>query len=268
VLDLQNPFFLHPKKHNTILKMKWAKFLLFFFMIFPTEFVAASDLELKIQEAVSLDAAGQSAKAKEILFEAWKSDPGISSGEFFFNLGVLSLKANQAGESFVYFSKALWMNPLLASAQQARKLAKSRLLPGIQSTKPHSWYDWIPEEIRFFSWQPWIALALLFLAILLWQKPSLHQFEAWHLFVLLFFLGTAGFGISLFNERSSPVAGIIANVKVLSGPESTYPQISTLEPGAIVNIEEVRKQWLKIRYQTSIKKEAVGWIESPTALEF
>jgi hypothetical protein len=248
--------------------MKWAKFLLFFFAVSPTEFVWASELELKIQEAVSLYAAGQSAKAKEILFAAWKADPTSSSGELFFNLGLLSLKTNAAGESFVYFSKAMWMNPLLASAQSARKMAKSKLIPGVQGTKPYTWYEWIPEDIRFFSWQPWLAAALVFLALILWQKPKLQRLEAWHLLLLFFFVGSGTFSYFLFLERNLSTAGIIANVKVLSGPEATYPQISTLEAGALVNIEEYRKDWLKIRYKTNIKKEAVGWIESPTALEF
>lgn len=246
--------------------MKFAKFLLFFFL--STSPVQANDLEIKIQEAVNLDASGQSQKAKELLLANMNQSSSTENQVLLFNLGVVSTKMNQFGEAFVYFTGALWANPFFHEAKEARNLAASKIPPSQLTTRPQTWFSWIGDDLRFYSWQPWFFIALIFSAVFLRYAPKKGQWESWHWGTLGLFLVTFSMGSLLVLEARQDVAGILQNTKVLSGPDRTFPEITSLAPGALVNVEEKKSTWLKIRYQNTGKKEAVGWIESPTALLF
>lgn len=246
--------------------MKFAKFLVFFFL--STALAHANDLEIKIQEAVNLDATGQSQKAKDLLLANMSQSSAQENQVLLFNLGVVSTKLNQMGEAFVYFTGALWANPFFSEAREARKITASKLAPAQLTTRPQTWFLWIHDDLRFFSWQPWFVLALIFSAIFLRYYPRSGQLETWHWGTIGIFLFSLGMGCLLALESRQSVAGIIQNTKVLSGPDRTFPEITSIAPGSLVNVEEKKSTWLKIRYQNTGKKEAVGWIESPTALIF
>ncbi len=246
--------------------MKFVKFLLLFVFSVPAGF--SSDLELKIQEAATLDASGQSQKAKDILLATLQSSEEKENSVLLFNLGILSTKTNQIGEAFVYFSNALWLDPLFSEASNARSDVQKKLTPLAASTKPLTWFHWWPDQVRFFSWQPWLIGGLLALALWIGSRPNPRAMESWQWGALVIFFCTTGAAATLLLEQRLPVAGILKTTKVLSGPDSNFPEISSIESGALVNIEEKKANWLKIRYQTITKKEAVGWIESPTALAF
>ncbi len=246
--------------------MKFVKFLLIFAFSGPVCF--SSDLELKIQEAATLDASGQSQKAKDLLLTTLQTGEESENSILLFNLGILSTKTNQVGEAFVYFSNALWLDPLFSEARIARTDVQKKLTPMAASTKPKTWFNWWPDQVRFLSWQPWLLCALLVLALWLGSRPNLRAMESWQWGALALFFLTSGAALTLVMEQRLPVAGILKTTKVLSGPDSSFPEISSIDSGALVNIEEKKSNWLKIRFQNNTKKEAVGWIESPTALAF
>jgi len=65
-----------------------------------------------------------------------------------------------------------------------------------------------------------------------------------------------------------PVYGVMALAKVKSGPGTTFTDITTLEPGSLVNQEASRDGWLKIRFlKEEADVETVGWVEPGTVLE-
>lgn len=164
--------------------------------------------------------------------------------------------------------KAALASPFDREIQNNLRQAQEKISPPLRAIQPVSWFSWWPASARAIIWPIWLIASLLLFVPVAWALRGADQLQPWQWSAVALsgfcFLGTLG---AAWQDRM-PAAGILANAKVLSGPEKTYPGISTLEPGSLVNVEETRGDWLKIRYLDANRQETVGWVESPTALKF
>jgi uncharacterized protein YraI len=70
-----------------------------------------------------------------------------------------------------------------------------------------------------------------------------------------------------FAQSYLPAFGLLKATKVRSGPGASFPEITSLEPGSLVNVDGNRDGWLKVRFTRGSSAEIVGWIEPTVALE-
>ena len=218
-------------------------------------------------EADKLYAEGQFEKAR-LAYAATLQETPDQPTSFFYNFGTIALQSGKMGEAYVLLKKAALASPFDSQIQNNLRQAQEKISPALKAIQPVSWFSWWPVNARAVAWPIWLIASLLLLLPASWALRGSDRLQAWEWSALALsgfcFFGTLA---SAWQDRM-PAAGIIAEAKVLSGPEKTYPGISALEPGSLVNIEEVRGNWLKVRYFDANHQETVGWVESPTALKF
>lgn len=182
-----------------------------------------------------------------------------------YNLGTALAKSGAAPEAYAVFLKAYFQNPLDGDLNHNLAFVEKRLSPAAGSVRPSTWIRWWPDFFRAFSFSTWLLISMLALALGLWLAGSgSHASTKITAFVctgLFLAMGALGWWQSRY-----PVAAVIAQSKMRSGPEISFQEITTLEPGALINVEETRDHWHKVRFQTQNSQETVGWIESATAL--
>jgi hypothetical protein len=145
------------------------------------------------------------------------------------------------------------------------KIARAKLSSGAAAIRPANWISWWPESLQWIRWQAWACAGLLFLIPFLWGAKTNPVPWQWGMLALALVLGAAS--VLAFRQHHPGAAGIIQQTKVFSGPGSTYPEITSIEAGSLVSLEESRDKWVKIRYLDSRLQETVGWVESATALK-
>jgi len=220
-----------------------------------------------LAEAEKLYAEGQFEKSRQ-QFKSALAENSDRGAAFFYNYGTAALQAGSIGESFVALQRASLSAPLDGDIQDNFRRSAASLPAAAKSVQPLSWFSWWPGALRAINWKVWLLISLLFLAPFLWlcrRKGEMSPIAGGNLVAALLFLSLAG--LSAWQSRFL-AGGIIAATKVMSGPAQTYPGISSLEAGALVNIEEKRDGWSKLRYRNANLQETVGWVESPSVLEF
>lgn len=208
---------------------------------------------------------GQWAKAAEA-YRSVLADQKKLPAAFYYNYGTAALQAGAPGEAYVALWKARLASPLDKDVRHNLQITKEKLPARVAALSPATWISWWPAEARGIPWQAWLVGAVLALLPFLWAKRKKETTAPWQwstLIISVFFL--LG-GLATLWEVRSPAAGIKASTKVTSGPGKSYPEITTLEAGALVNLEEEREGWAKVRYVSPSGQETVGWVESPTVL--
>jgi len=218
-------------------------------------------------EAEKLYAEGQFEKSRQQFKTALAENPARGAA-FFYNYGTAALQAGATGEAFVALQRATLSAPFDSDIQNNFRRSATNLPATVKSVQPVSWLPWWPPTLRAITWKIWLLISFLFLAPFLWLSRNKGEvgMGAWGSLAgaMLFLLIT---GLSAWQSRFL-AGGIVTTTKVLSGPAPTYPGISSLEAGALVNVEEKREGWSKLRYRNANLQETVGWVESPSVLEF
>jgi hypothetical protein len=189
--------------------------------------------------------------------------------EFFYNLGTLALQANSTGEAFALLSKASYLAPLSSDIRHNLRLAREKLSPTASQSRPASWIGWWPATLRALPWQFFLLVSLLALAPLQWfLADKKFSAQSWHgtaAAVSLLFALIAG---GNFWQNRTPMAGTLRAAKLLSGPATSFPEISNLEAGSLVNAEEERDGWHKVRFVGIAGETVVGWLNDKDLLIF
>lgn len=235
----------------------------FFYLLAALLFSAPTRAENTLADADKHFAAGEYEKARAI-YHAHAQEPGLPAA-FFYNLGTAALRAGATGEAYVALRRAALASPLDADAKVNLQIARSRLPATAAAVRPASWISWWPNALRWIPWQAWACAGLLALIpLLIGAKGALLPWHWTMGFAALVLL--IGASLTGWQGRIG-TAGIIQGSKLFSGPGKTYPEITSIDSGSVVSLEESRDGWFKIRYLDSRLQETVGWIEAPTALK-
>ena len=161
--------------------------------------------------------------------------------------------------------KAQHAAPLDSDIRYNLAIAKQKLSPNALAVVPAAWFSFSPPELHSLPKETWffVGLFLIFAAFFL---RLLNMFmagvKAFFLVAGLFLL----FGGLEYWQTAKPIAGTVNPIKVKSGPDQTFPEIISLDGGALVNMEELRDKWRKIRFQIRGGQESVGWVEDSQLL--
>jgi tetratricopeptide (TPR) repeat protein len=229
-------------------------------LIVPIASAAPSPLLSKAETAFG---EGQWESAREIYRDMMQDRPDLPSG-FYYNYGTIALRAGSAGEAFVLLQKAALSDPLDRDVRANFQLARAQLPEKARSIQPATWVSWWPA--RGISWQAWLLAAMLTIGPFLWAKSRRRRSQAWQevLAVAGLFLLIGGF-LAVWQLRS-PAAGLLTAAKVFSGPGPSFLEITSLEAGSLVNLEEAREGWTKIRFRAGQGPATAGWLETPALL--
>lgn len=232
----------------------------FFYLLLLLALPAKADERLV--EADKLYAAGEFAKARQIYREELK--PGRPAA-FYYNFGTAALRAGAFGEAHTALWRSALSSPFASDARANLALARAKLAPSALGVRPANWIAWWPEILRPWPWAVWLCAGLALLAPFLYLAQGGLLPGQWGLLAgAVFFLSAAALA---FYQQEPGAAGLLVNTKVLSGPAKSYPEITSIEAGSLVSLEESRDGWVKIRYLDSRLQETVGWVESPTVLK-
>lgn len=182
-----------------------------------------------------------------------------------YNLGTALAKSGETGEAYGVLLKGYYKNPFDADLNHNLAFVEKRLSQNSRNILPNTWIRWWPHLVRAIPFPVWLLFSFASLLPVLWfaakpsNSPGRYVGTAFSLSFLL---------IGLFNIWQSryPVSSIIKQAQIRSGPDSSFEEIANMEPGSLVNVEENRDGWLKVRFQTQNSQEIVGWIESHTTL--
>ena len=217
-----------------------------------------------LAEAEKLYQSGEWDKARQAFERVYATaDVETLPPAFFYNLGTATFRAGTPGTAYVYLMRALAGMPLDADVGYNLRLVRNAVPPTALAVEPVSWISWWPLPGHFIPAAAFALPFLLALGGLLWALGSAQpkKVPLWiALSVLLCALGLLG-----FNQSSVDIAGVMKNTKVKSGPGPSFPEITTLEAGGVVGVEEARDGWNKIRFSTATG-DAVGWLESGALL--
>jgi hypothetical protein len=236
--------------------------------IFLFLFCSAAKADYTAAQAEELYRSGDWKKAAE----AYKAltDQAIKQGSatapLFYNFGTALAKSGSVGEAYVVFWKAFFLAPLDSDIRFNLSLAESNLPEAVKSVKPDTWFLWWPEAALPLSYKIWLSVSLIFLAGFLWlQKSSSNiQMKMGLAFGFLLFLILGSLSFYQTNEKA---AGLITAAKTRSGPDQSFPEITSLDAGSLVTLEEMRDGWYKIRFQSGESSETVGWVPAGSVME-
>jgi hypothetical protein len=184
---------------------------------------------------------------------------------FYYNYGTILMRAGQPGAAYIHLRKAESLAPFNADIRHNRRLSAEQVSPTARASMPYTWLAWWPAELRFLPWQVWLCGFLLTTAPALWLtiwRPK----SVWRPVLLALSIPLLLIGMLAGWQARQHVAGALQTSTLRSGPGTTFPEISKLEAGSLVNKEETRDGWVKVRYRRNLQ-DIVGWIELPTILE-
>jgi hypothetical protein len=221
----------------------------------------------EMSDPTQLEASGRYKEAVEALMQAPTYD-----ATYFFNLGVLHGKMNQAGLAVAFLEKANRMKPHDPEIQRNLKHARSSL-QGIlgsesamdsASTSLERFSDRIQgEEILGVIGLITVVVSLLWIRAYLKTRNITKTFlkpSGWF-GVLALVLAFAFYGIYR-TGNSDPPAVLVGKELLRSGPGLSFPEIQPIDAGvkvrmigspAAVNQNEL---WQKVRY----KKDQSAWV--------
>ncbi len=238
-----------------------------FFLLLAIPRICCADQE-SLSQAEKLYQSGEWEKARQLYKAELGATPDASHlpPAFFYNYGTAAAKAGAIGEAYVALLRAASSRPLDSDSRANLKLVQRQVPAAVLAVQPSLWFSWWPSELRNIPWRAWALLTLLCLAVVLWKLGTAGRAFPSGLSAALALLCLTA-GLAWAQERL-PVYGVIAPAKVKSGPGGTYSDITTLDPGSLVNQEATREGWLKIRFaKLGADVETVGWLEPGTVLE-
>lgn len=245
--------------------------LKFFFQATLASYLTLCFLTLKasgspVEEAEKHFQAGEWAKSSQILKESLKAEKNADwPGEFYFNLGTALALQGALGEAYVMLMRASFSQPFDGDIRHHIRKVEQALPNNAKLIRPSLWFSFWPHFARTIPWQAWLLVALIGSAISIWLIGRAE----WPTISGTAFLATLLYAICLLSWMQSrlPVAGATSIIRVKSGPGNTYTDITTLEPGALVNEDGKRDGWIKIRFKKGNLEETVGWVEPGGLLE-
>lgn len=184
---------------------------------------------------------------------------------FFYNYGTAAMQAAAPGEGFVALTKAFRMAPAESDIRTNLALARTKTSGIALQTQPATWISWWPADLRAIPTASLAIIGLLFLAPFLYASTR-NRGDWWRWpagSLAMIFLLTACLAAW---DRREPEGGVLLLTKVLAGPAKSFPEIGSLEPGSLVNIEEERDGYYKIRYVNAQPPATVGWVEVGSVL--
>jgi len=238
-------------------------FCLFFLLLCS----GAAHADDRLQEARKHYGEGQWEKSRQLYGEMMREKEKELSSAFFYSHGTASLKAGATGEAHALLWRAAFLSPFDRDISHNLQVTRERLNPEIRAISPATWIPWWPVKARPPPWQLWLFLAMFTATPALWALRRLGGIFPWQSTMLAFASIIALAGLLGGWQSRSAVGGLVSEAKLLSGPGATYPGISTLSAGSLVNLEETRDGWVKIRFIDSKLQETVGWIESQAVLK-
>ncbi len=205
-------------------------------------------------QAGEWEKAGQSLKAV-LASEGTDSQPPA----FFFNYGTALARSGAVGPGYIALMRAAFSAPFDSDIRHHLQKVELAVPATARAVRPAVWLSFWPAALRFLSPWLWIFFGLTASAIAFWLlgsadkgPPLVAGLVAGSLFTISTFA---------FLQNRLPVAGVISTIKVKSGPGNTFTDITTLEPGCLVNEDGERDGWRKIRFQKGDSEETVGWVE-------
>lgn len=221
--------------------------------------------ELDYSKAEEFYRAGDWAKATE----AYKGaiEPQLNQNTaapwLLYNYGTALLKTGANIEAYSFLLKAFYLSPLDSDIRHNLKMAAEKIPEPTKSIRPSTWVSWWPDMLRPAPTSIWLSISLLFTALFFWWVNAKDKSLGYT------FLGVGIlFGIISavsFSQNATPAGVLLKDSKIRSGPDAKFQEITTVVGGAIVNLEERRDAWVKIRYLNG-EQETVGWLEAPTVL--
>lgn len=209
--------------------------------------------------------AGEWEKAHQ-LYKTELTSSGEKPPSFFFNYGTVAAKAGFAGEGYVAILHAAFLSPLDGDIRFNLRQVEARVPAAALAVRPASWFSWWPRSLQIFPWKLWAFLALtLSGGVLLLLRTSFRS-----LGLICSPISGLFFAAALFAwlQAGSPIVGSISPAIVKSGPGKSFSDITTLEPGALANKEEIREGWIKVRFQKmEANEDTVGWVEPGTVID-
>lgn len=181
-----------------------------------------------------------------------------------YNLGTALAKSGAHAEAYAYLLSAHYRRPLDSDIAHNLSFVEKKLPPAAINVRPDSWLLWWPEFFRAIPAALWITLAFAAFAPFLWSIGN-GSAKTGAPFAAIALLLLAVAACAYWQSRF-PILAITSQSKMRSGPEASFQEITVLEPGSLVSLEETRDHWHKVRFQTKNSQSAVGWIESATAL--
>lgn len=220
-----------------------------------------------MSEISQLDAAGKYKEAIEVLRQAPTYD-----ATYFFNLGLLHGKMNQAGLAVAFLEKANRMKPHDPEIQRNLKHARSSLRGVLgsdsaldsASTSLERFSDRIQgDEILGVIGLVTVVVSLLWIRAYLKTRNITRTFlkpSGWF-GVLALILAFAFYGIYR-TGNSDPPAVLVGRELLRSGPGLSFPEIQPIEAGVKVRLigaataVNENELWQKVRY----KMDQSAWV--------
>jgi hypothetical protein len=223
--------------------------------------------EAGLQDALKLSAEKQWGKATELYRSLNKKSDSLSPA-FYFDYGTTALQAGLTGEANAMLWRAAFAAPFDNDIRGNLEITQEKLAPDVRAVRPATWFSWWPEGARTLPWQIPVLCGLLLLGPVLLSVGRKRRALSPAMLSLAGLASVALFvgGFSAW-QTSTPAAGVVQSTSVNSGPGASYPQITSIQAGSLVNLEESRDGWSKIRYVDSRLQESVGWVESSTVLK-
>lgn len=214
----------------------------------------------RIAQAEKFFQAGDWAKAAQEL-KAVLAASGAESqpGAFYFNLGTALARSGAVGEGYVALLRASSLLPFDGDVRQHLHKVEQAVPLTAKTVRPALWLGFWPSSLRVVSGWLWLLAGLTCSALALWLLNSSDKalpVSAGSLAAVLFLMA----GLSWLQDRL-PVSGTVAVTKVKSGPGATFTDITSLDPGSLVNVDGDRDGWKKIRFRKGDSEETVGWVE-------
>ena len=186
---------------------------------------------------------------------------GMKSPDDFFNAGLCHFKMNQLGQALAYFEKAHSLDEANEDISFNLNLTRNTLkrvgsLPKDQSF----WFGtFVPLARRVPIWILWLLFATSAVilaqiiqakAMLTYRSPSALGCATTSLCLLVLAIAAEA---AVREERAVVVA---EHAVAHSGPGPQFTELFQLQAGTIVETEENREGWLKVRFSLG----NVGWV--------
>lgn len=213
-----------------------------------------------IQQAAKTYEAGDWNKTAATLKDTLKAaGPDRLAGEFYYDLGTTLARAGAMGEGYVALLRASFELPFDGDVRHHLQKVEMAVPISARAVRPALWFSFWPPALRPVSHWLWLLAGLLFSAAALWLLGSADK-------ALPAGVGATAAALLLvaglaFLQDRLPVSGVTAMAKVKSGPGATFTDITSLEPGSLVNEDGERDGWRKVRFKKGDSEETVGWVE-------
>lgn len=221
----------------------------------------------KFPEAEKLYQAGEWEKARQTYSDLLSSHGADSlPPSFFYNLGTVSYRAGQTGAAYAYLLRALAARPWDQDTIHNLKIVEAKVPATALATQPSSWISSWPLAAHFLPWPCWLIPFLVAAAAWQWSviraESRVRKYSWGAAALVLLMVGIVG-----YQQTRAPVAAFVQNAQVKSGPGASFPDIAPLNAGGLVNTEDLRDGWKKIRFLGADQQEAVGWVEASALID-